>query len=165
SALHAGAAVSLQELVPADHFYRHLDWVLDLTFVRDLVHNCYAAGGRPSVDPVVFFRLQLVMFFEGIRRGRPPLRVPTGVGVRLPRTIKHRDERGRLLRVETQATFGAPSEQPTLVPVARRTGVWRERLQALTRRTHAFAKTTTTWEALADLQGFERDWLHPHLAF
>ena len=34
-------AVSLEELVPADHFYRHLDRVLDLTFVHDLVQDCY----------------------------------------------------------------------------------------------------------------------------
>jgi hypothetical protein len=61
-------AVTLEELVPADHFYRHLDRVLDLSFVRDLVQDRYAAGvGRPSVDPRVFFKLQLVMFFEGIR--------------------------------------------------------------------------------------------------
>src|SRR5258708_6492881 len=47
------------------------------------------------------------------RRGRPPLRLPDGV--RLTQTIKHRDERGRLLRVETRTTFGAPIEQPALV--------------------------------------------------
>jgi transposase len=69
-------AVSLDELVPADHFYRHLDRVFDLSFVRDLVKDCYASGiGRPSVDPVVFFRLQLVMFFEGIRSERQLLRL------------------------------------------------------------------------------------------
>jgi transposase len=62
--------VSLEELVPADHFYRHLDKSLDLTFVRELVAAFYAAGGRPSVDPVVFFKLQLIMFFEGIRSER-----------------------------------------------------------------------------------------------
>jgi transposase len=68
-------AHSLDELVPADHFYRHLDRVLDLAFVRALVQDCYVAGiGRPSVDPQVFFRLQLVMFFEGIRSERQLLR-------------------------------------------------------------------------------------------
>jgi transposase len=67
--------VSLDELVSPDHFYRHLDQVLDLTFVRDLVRPCYAAGGRPSIDPVVFFKLQLVMFFEGLRSERQLLRV------------------------------------------------------------------------------------------
>ncbi len=67
--------VSLEELVPPDHFYRHLEHTLDLAFVRDLVHDCYAAGGRPSIDPVVFFKLQLIMFFEGIRSERQLMRV------------------------------------------------------------------------------------------
>ncbi len=63
-------AVSLEERVPADHFYRHLDRVLDLAFVRELVRDCYAVAGRPSVDPVVFFKLQLVLFFAGVRSER-----------------------------------------------------------------------------------------------
>src|SRR5260221_6793857 len=66
--------VSLEELVPADHFYRHLERALDLTFVREFVHETYAGGGRPSIDPVVFFKLQLVMFFEGIRSERQLMR-------------------------------------------------------------------------------------------
>src|SRR5437899_1921845 len=62
--------VSLEELVPQDHFYRHLERTLDLSFVREFVHETYAGSGRPSIDPVVFFKLQLVMFFEGIRSER-----------------------------------------------------------------------------------------------
>src|SRR5436309_15720128 len=62
--------VSLDELVPQDHFYRHLERTLDLSFVREFVHETYAGRGRPSIDPVVFFKLQLVMFFEGIRSDR-----------------------------------------------------------------------------------------------
>ena len=62
--------LSLGDLVPQDHFYRHVQRSLDLAFVRDLVRTCYAGGGRPSIDPVVFFKLQLVMFFEGIRSER-----------------------------------------------------------------------------------------------
>src|SRR5712692_650373 len=62
--------VSLEELVPADHFYRHLEQSLDLSFVREFVQETYASGGRPSIDPVVFFKLQLVMFFEDIRSER-----------------------------------------------------------------------------------------------
>jgi len=60
--------VSLEELVPQDHFYRHLERTLDLSFVHRVVDQTYAAAGRPSIDPVVFFKLQLVMFFEGIVR-------------------------------------------------------------------------------------------------
>src|SRR5919106_1104243 len=67
--------VSLEELVPKDHFYRQVEQTLDLTFVRDLVKACYAPIGRPSVDPIVFFKLQLAMFFEGIRSERQLMEV------------------------------------------------------------------------------------------
>jgi len=53
-----------------DHFYRHLHKVLDLSFIYALVGKFYTGVGRPSVDPVVFFKLQLVMFFEEIRSER-----------------------------------------------------------------------------------------------
>src|SRR5438874_3523618 len=66
--------VSLEELVPQDHFYRHLERTLDLSFVREFVQQTYAHRGRPSIDPVVFFKLQLVMFFEGIRSERQLMR-------------------------------------------------------------------------------------------
>jgi len=62
--------VRLDELVPSDNFYRHVESNLDLSFVRDLVREFYSPIGRPSIDPVVFFKLQLIMFFEGIRSER-----------------------------------------------------------------------------------------------
>jgi transposase len=67
--------VSLEELVPEDHFYRRLEARLDFSFVRELVRPLYADNGRPSVDPMVFFKLQLVMFFEGIRSERQLMEV------------------------------------------------------------------------------------------
>jgi transposase len=67
--------VSLEDLVPRDNLYRRLEEKLDLSFVRELVRPLYAKGGRPSVDPVVFFRLQLVMFFEDVRSERELMRV------------------------------------------------------------------------------------------
>ena len=97
------------------------------------------------------------------RRGRPPLRVPEGLF--LTQTIKHRDERGRLSSIETRATIGAaPAEQPVPVHTERLNGVLRDRLACLTRKTHAFAKTTQTWDALFGLTIFEHDWLRPHPA-
>ena len=50
--------VSLEALVPPGHFYRHLEGALDLGFVRDLVRDRYAPGGRPGLDPVTFFKTQ-----------------------------------------------------------------------------------------------------------
>ena len=52
-------AICLEDLVPRDSFYRHIDTKLDLSFVRDLVKHKSSAFGRPSFDPVVFFKLQL----------------------------------------------------------------------------------------------------------
>src|SRR5262249_17282140 len=62
--------VSLEALVPADNFYRHVHAKLDLGFVRDWARECYADRGRPSIDPAVLFKLQLVMFVEGMRSER-----------------------------------------------------------------------------------------------
>ena len=66
---------SLEELVRADHFYRHLEAKLDVSFVRELVCATYKECGRPSIDPIIFFKLQLVMFFEGVRSERELVRV------------------------------------------------------------------------------------------
>jgi transposase len=56
--------VSLDDLVPADHFYRHLNAQLDLSFVRDWARDASPGIGRPSIDPVVFCKLYLLMVLE-----------------------------------------------------------------------------------------------------
>ena len=96
------------------------------------------------------------------QRGRPPLRVPDGLA--LTQTIKHRDEHGRLLEIETRATIGVPVPRPATVHVERLNGVLRDRLGCLTRKTHAFAKLAETWDALLGLAVFEHNWLRPHPA-
>ncbi len=51
-------ALSLEDLVPQNNFYRQLETRLDLDFVHDLVRDTYASAmGRPSIDPIVFFKL------------------------------------------------------------------------------------------------------------
>jgi transposase len=62
--------ICLDDLVPEDNFYRQVDRSIDLSFVRELADEFYSSIGRPSVDPVVFFKLQLIAFFEGIRSER-----------------------------------------------------------------------------------------------
>ncbi len=67
----AKASIDLESFVAADHFLRRIDRVLDLSFVRELTAACYADGqGRPSIDPEVFFRMQLVAYFHGIAKDR-----------------------------------------------------------------------------------------------
>jgi hypothetical protein len=51
-------AVSLEDLAPQDHFYRHQEAKLDLSFVRDWARERYAERGRSSIDPVRLFQLQ-----------------------------------------------------------------------------------------------------------
>ena len=63
-------SISLEDLVPADNFYRQVERSLDLSFIRELVAAFYSNIGRTSVNPVVFFKLQLIAFFEGIRSER-----------------------------------------------------------------------------------------------
>src|SRR5271157_3513129 len=62
--------ICLEDLVPEDNFYRQVEQSIDLSFVRDLANEFYSSLGRPCVDPVVFFKLELIAFFEGIRSER-----------------------------------------------------------------------------------------------
>jgi hypothetical protein len=80
------------------------------------------------------------------QRGRPAWVFPATVT--LTQTVKHRDEHGRLLSVEIRAALGAGLEPAGTVHVERRNGTLRDRLNALTRKTHAFAKRDATWDAL-----------------
>jgi transposase len=53
--------IDLEALVPEDHRLRKIDAVLDLSFVAEVVAECYAEGrGRPSVDPELALRMMLL---------------------------------------------------------------------------------------------------------
>ncbi|HEX4208216.1 MAG TPA: hypothetical protein VHZ51_29235 [Ktedonobacteraceae bacterium] len=96
--------------------------------------------------------------------GRPPLVVPPEV--RLTQTIKHRDEHenehGKLLSVEIRAVLGEIVFEPGTVHIERVNGTLRDRLNALTRKTHAFAKRDATWDALVGLQLFDHNFHRAH---
>jgi hypothetical protein len=96
------------------------------------------------------------------RPGRPPKRVPADLA--LTQRIKHGDPHGRLTSIEVKATSGTLVTPPGTTRVERLNGVLRDRLHALPRKPHAFAKTAATWDALLDLALFEHNWLHPHPA-
>jgi hypothetical protein len=96
------------------------------------------------------------------KRGRPALVVPPNV--RLTQTIKHRDEHGKLLSVEIRAALGEVVSEPGTVHIQRVNGTLRDRLNALTRKTHAFAKRDATWDALIGLQIFDHNFHRAHQA-
>jgi len=50
-------AVSLEDFVPADHFYRFLETRLDLGFLGKWPRELYADRGLPSIDRAIFFAL------------------------------------------------------------------------------------------------------------
>lgn len=79
-------------------------------------------------------------------------------------TVKHRDEHGHLVSVEIRAALGTSLELAGTVHVERLNGTLRDRLGALTRKTHAFAKRNDTWDALVGLQLFDHNFHRAHLA-
>lgn len=63
--------IELESFVPEGHLLRRVDRLLDLSFLRELTAACYADGlGRPSIDPEVYFRMQLVAYLYGITKDR-----------------------------------------------------------------------------------------------
>lgn len=84
-------------------------------------------------------------------------------GTALTQAVKHRRGR-RLARVEVRAPIGAVAAVPYTVHLERLNGVLRDRLACLTRKTHAFAKTHATWDALLSLALFTHNWCLPHVA-
>src|SRR5256712_6199200 len=60
-------SADLYRHIPHGLFYERLGQVLDLDFVYALTQLLYAPKmGRPSLDPVVFFKCMLIGFFENI---------------------------------------------------------------------------------------------------
>ena len=59
--------VTIEDLVPENHFLRKLEAVLDLTFVYEETAQLYSRKyGRPPIDPVVIVKYLLVGFLYGI---------------------------------------------------------------------------------------------------
>ena len=59
--------VTIEDFVPAGHFLRKLDAVLDLNFVYEETAGLYSRRyGRPPIDPVVMVKYLLVGFLYGI---------------------------------------------------------------------------------------------------
>lgn len=59
--------VCMEELIPRDYLLRKIDSVVDFNYVYDLVEDLYCKdNGRPSVDPVVLFKIVLIQHLFGI---------------------------------------------------------------------------------------------------
>ena len=56
---------TLDELVPQDHLVRKLENALDFRFIYPKVRHCYSRHGRPSIDPVVLFKMLMINILFG----------------------------------------------------------------------------------------------------
>lgn len=70
----------LSDRVPADNFYRKLNEALDLRFIYKLTARYYGREGQESIDPIVFFKLILIGYFENLSSDR---RIINTVSLRL----------------------------------------------------------------------------------
>lgn len=65
------STVDLETLIPKDHWLRKVDKVLSLEFLYELTQSLYCQdNGRPSIDPVLFFRMPLIGYLFGINSDR-----------------------------------------------------------------------------------------------
>jgi transposase len=66
---------SLRQLIPDEHVLARVDRVLDLSWLREEVANCYCLDdGRPGIDPEVAVRLMLAGMLTGIVYDRKLMR-------------------------------------------------------------------------------------------
>lgn len=66
---------SLEKLIPQDHILKRVDRVLDLSWLRDEVSDCYCTdNGRPGIDPEAAVRLMIAGFLHGIVHDRKLMR-------------------------------------------------------------------------------------------
>ena len=63
--------LNLEEMIPQDHFLRVIDKYFDWNFVYEEVEKQYSIFGRPSIDPVVLFKIHILKFLfheDSLRR-------------------------------------------------------------------------------------------------
>lgn len=65
---------SIEDSVRQDDFYRKLEKAVDLSWVTEKVAHCYSDIGRPSIDPEVFVKIELIAYLEGITFERELMR-------------------------------------------------------------------------------------------
>lgn len=61
---------TIEELVPKEHLVRKLDAVIDLKFIEDEVESLYSTFGKPSIAPMVLFKLLIINYMFGINSMR-----------------------------------------------------------------------------------------------
>ena len=59
--------ICIEEMVPEDHLLRKIEAAIDFSHIYELVGDLYCPdNGRPSIDPVVLFKMVLIQHLFGI---------------------------------------------------------------------------------------------------
>ena len=62
---------TMEELVPENSLFRKIDKYIDFTFIYEEVKDLYCENnGRPSIDPVVLFKIVFIQAIDGIKSMR-----------------------------------------------------------------------------------------------
>lgn len=62
---------TMEELVPQDSLFRKIDKCIDFSFIYEEVKDLYClVNGRPSIDPVVLFKLVFIQTLDGLKSMR-----------------------------------------------------------------------------------------------
>jgi transposase len=63
--------VCIEHMVPQDHLLRHISKYMDFTFITEKVRPYYSeTHGRPSIDPIMLFKMLFIGYLYGIRSER-----------------------------------------------------------------------------------------------
>ena len=62
---------TMEEIVPEDSLFRKIDKYIDFTFIYEKVKDLYCSdNGRPSIDPVVLFKIVFIQALDGLKSMR-----------------------------------------------------------------------------------------------
>ena len=59
---YSSEIVNLEEMIPQNHFLRVIEKYFDWNFIYEEVEKQYSVFGRPSIDPVVLFKIHILKF-------------------------------------------------------------------------------------------------------
>ena len=63
--------ITMEEIVSENSLFRKIDKYIDFTFIRSEVKELYCENnGRPSIDPIVLFKLVYIQTIDGIKSMR-----------------------------------------------------------------------------------------------
>lgn len=67
--------ICIEDLVPANHLLRKIEASIDFSFIRKEVKELYSLdNGRPSIDPIVLFKLSIINYMYGLNSMRRTIR-------------------------------------------------------------------------------------------